>query len=275
MLQSLRLFSAIASAFIDLTIKNQEHGAFFEPNLSSENYLYLSQTNPFNNFFMWSKAPNVQPSVLKIEYWSRGAWKPMADIIDATSVNEVTLAKSGVIYFSPDPADQWDEIEDSTKIEELKKAKIYNSYWLRISTDNEIGSECQLKEVSYCFANSNDIDGIDSEVKQYMDNIEDGKTDWTKELIIASKEVVKDLKRHNVIKDRGQLLYIEDVSTATIYRALMIIYNHLGRSFLDKMAIAQKSYEKSLSFRSFTIDKNKNARVDEYEQGQRQNRLIR
>lgn len=275
MLQSLRLFKASPGVFIDQTTVNQENDLGFLPEISLTNYLYLAQPNPFNNIFIWNKVPNDVAANLKVEYWDGTNWRMMVDLLDETSVAGKTMARSGLVIFSPDPDHDWAIVDKSEKIAELNTVKIYDSYWLRISSSAAVNVLTELKEVSYCFAKSDLIDDLDLEVKQYQDEFEATKTEWIKELVMASKMVVMDLKRNNIVSNQGQLLKIEDVSLATAYRALMIIYRHLGRSFLDKMASAQKDYDKAMSFKSFVVDKNKNARVDYEEKEQRQNRLIR
>lgn len=275
MLQSLRLFKDKSGIFTDVSIENQEYGSTLLPELSATDFLYVAQPFPFNNFFNWIKTPNSTSCKLKIEYWDGVSWRMMADTLDETSVGGKALARSGSVIFSPDPLHLWSCIDDSSKITEINSVRIYNSYWIRISTDNALDPLCALNELSYCFASSGKINDFDIEVETYIDEFEAGKTDWTKEMIMASKEVVKDLKRFGIVANRGQILDIDDVSTATVYKALMIIYRHLGKSFSEKLLSAQKEYERAMSFKSFTVDKNKNAIIDVEEKNPRQNRLVR
>lgn len=275
MLQSLRLFKDNTGIFSDVSIENQEYGSTLKPELSTTDYIYIAQPFPFNNFFNWVKTPNASACKLKIEYWDGVSWRMMADTLDETSVGGKALARSGSVIFSPDPKYLWSCIDDSTKIAELNTVNIYNSYWIRVSTDAALDALCELNELSYCFASSSKINDFDLEVETYIDEFETGKTDWIKEMILASKEVVKDLKRFGIVANRGQILDIDDVSTATIYKALTIIYRHLGKSFSEKLLATQKDYDRAMSFKSFTVDKNKNAVIDVEEKNPRQNRLIR
>ncbi len=275
MLQSLRLFKSIGGVLSDLSIENQEKGSYFLPELSSTNYLYIAQPHPFNNFHVWKKVANDSVAKIKVEYWDGTIWRSMVDVIDVTSIGGKTLARSGVVIFTPDPDKQWEAIDKSEKVSELSTLKIYDSYWLRVSTDNPINVNSSIEELSFCFAKSDSIADLDFEVEQYKEAFYEGKTDWTEELMLASKIVIDDLKKHNVIKDRGQLIKIEELALPTSYRALMVIYKHLGKSFLDKLSDTRKDYDRSLSFGNFTVDKNKNANIDEEEKNQRQNRLIR
>lgn len=275
MLQSLRLFKSKGGVLSDLSIQNQEKNSSFFSELSPTNYLYVSQPHPFNNFHVWNKVPNDVASKIQVEYWDGTSWRMVVDIIDVTSQGGKTLSRSGVVIFTPDPDKQWQAIDKSDEIAELSTLKIYDSYWLRVSTDNAINVASEIEELSFCFATSDLIPDLDFEVEQYKASFYEGKSDWTEELMTASKMVIDDLKKHNVIRERGQLLKIEELALPTVYRALMIIYKHIGRSFLEKLNDTRKDYERSLAFGNFTLDKNKNASVDPEEKSQKQNRIIR
>jgi hypothetical protein len=81
--------------------------------------------------------------------------------------------------------------------------------------------------------------------------------------MLASEHVVIDFKGRDLIKHPGQILRFEDVSLATAYLTLSIIYNKLGPGFDSQKTNALAQYDKLTQIRRFTFGNDARADVGE------------
>jgi len=259
--QWLRLIKSDNGVLTDISLANQNEASTCLMDLTvDEDYIYIGQQYPFNNFYIKSGIANDVASTMSIEYFTGSDWQNAVDILDATSVNGVSLAQSGVVQFSPDYHHRWSYVPDTSDTSisptELRTLTIYNLYWIRIKWSATLNALTAIKKFTYCFSSHQQIDNRDSTINSYLTAFKAGKTSWEDEIITASMDVVLELKRKNLIVHEGQVLRFDDVSNATDWRTLINIYRDLGGDYKEKYDDALKEYSNALDVRRFSFDVN-------------------
>ena len=275
----LRVFKEAGGVFTDLSLDNQEEAKTLTPALGSSDYLYIGQYFPFNNlFFHIGDVANATSSSITIQYWDGTAWRSAVDILDATASSGVPLARSGVVQFSPDRDYGWQKVNDTTDSNapsELSTLTIYELYWIRVKFNSGMTAGTEIKEVSYAFTDTQELNNIDIEINSFYDSFASGKTDWIVEIITASKMLIVDLKRQGLVYNKGQVLRFDDVFLACTYKTLELIYMNLGPSYSDKRSDIRNLYIEALNIKRFTIDKDSDGYVDRNEINNSIKRLVR
>jgi hypothetical protein len=221
--------------------------------------LYIGQHFPFNNLFFEVNTANSNSADLVFHTWDGSAFNLVDDQLDETKSSGATLARDGVVQFSPDADEFWDQIEDTSDSDgptELQSLSLYNLYWLRVSASDVLSAGTVLDKIAYRFANTQQLDQLDPDLSQYLTSWTSGKTDWNEQLIVASDMVVSDLKRMNKIKHPGNILRIDEISWATAYKTLSMIYTMLGPDFTFRKEQADKEYKRLINMNLFTFDSN-------------------
>jgi hypothetical protein len=250
----LRLLKKVGTVS-DISLDNQDDSVILQSNFSTNDYLYIGQLYPFNNFYYWLKVANSNSAKMKIEYWSNNGWIEAIDLLDGTNA----FAKSGLVQFSPNKDSVWTYIEDTLNHTgfDLNTKSIYNQYWIRISFDTNLSALTTFNKIGYAFTSTQQLNKLDVEINSFYASFENGKSDWIKEILTASELLILDLKTRNVLVSREQILKIEDVSILTDLKALELIYSNLGKAYDDKRERIIKDYEFLIkSFNNFTVDKN-------------------
>lgn len=276
--QWIRVFYSNNGVLTDYSLAAQDTDAIPFPIVAAEDYLYIAQYFPFNNFYLELNTVNSLASVMTVQYWYGKEWVNAVDLIDATKVNGVSLAKGGVVQFSPSRRYKWQEIVD-TKEEQgslLTSLEIYNNYWLRVKFSSDLSLTTALESVGYKFTNDDMLSAIDSEINNYLlawGGV--GKLDWNEQIVLASQYLIYDLKSKGLIIHPGNILRFDDVSLACAHRALMIIYAQLGESFLGKYNYSLGMYNELMSIKRFNFDVDLDGRLDKQEISNSVGKLIR
>lgn len=264
--QYLRVIHSDNSVLKDWSLRNQEEGQTLPFALvTTEDYVYLGQHYPFNNFFMQLSVANDVAASLGIQYWDAVAWRDAVDILDGTADNNgVPLAKSGIVQFSPDPQYRWFITSDTKRGKfppELETLNIYNVYWLRIKYSATLKATTALKRIAFAFSRHQQIDSYDAKINQYLDSFAVGKTSWDDEIVTATFMLLRDLKKRGLAQAQGDILRLDNFSIPTDWKTLEIIYRSLGGDFKEKLLEAKEQYEKTLSLERYTFDKDEDAFV--------------
>jgi len=263
----IRVIYSNNGALQDISNKLQDAGGGFSERLTTgEDYIYIGQQMPFNNFFAWMTVLNTVSANLTLEYFDGSAWRACVDVLDGTE----GFKKSGCIQFVPDKQYEWDYIEDTSEVSdtfELKTLKIYNLYWLRVKSSATLSSGTEWKRLTYAFCMSSDLKTHMPEVDNYLEAWGgEEKTDWIPEIIAASEQMVIDLKGRGLVVHPGQILLFDDVSYGAQMKTLANIMVELGPAFDERRAERMKEYNASLSIKRFTLDVNRNARTEKFEE---------
>lgn len=261
----IRLIYSDNGTLADKSLDNQDESSTLPlAFVASEDYLYIAQSYPFNNFFYQMLVANSNTSALSVEYWTGriNGWISAVDILDGTSSGGKTLARSGVIQFSPDPAKIWMQVRDSTNETMptgLETLKVYNVYWIRIKVSANLSALTAAKRLCYAFTRSQQLDNIDITINDFLETFGIGKTDWDDQIITASLQLVNDLRRRGLIIHAGSILRFEDVTMACDYRTLILIYKNLGPGYKERLATASLDYNEAIDMRRFSFDTDENA----------------
>lgn len=271
----IRLINSNNSVLTDYSLDNQDTGTNLAFNMvAAEDYWYFAQRRPFNSFFMQVDTANATPSNLSIEYWEDASteWRSALDVIDGTTSGGATLAKSGVVQFSTDSRYDWDisgDTYEDTYPTTLAALNITNVYWIRIKVSADLDAGTLIERIVYAFTSTKNINSHDPKITNFYNSFESGKTDWNDEIISASYQVARDLKKKQIILNRGQVLELEDISIPTDYKTLENIYFSLGGDYLDKSDKMKEKYDEAISLRWITKDNSSLGRVSRMELNQK------
>lgn len=276
--QWIRLLRGTNGVLSDLSLANQDETATCLHDVTAAtDYLYLGQQFPFNNFYYKMAVANALASTLSIEYWTGSAWVSAVDVLDGTRPSAATLARSGMIQFSPNQRDRWQIVYDSSEVNvapaELNSVTIYNMYWIRIKFSANLTPTAASKKICYCFSTHQQIAHRDSTLNTYLASF--GVTTWEDHIINASIDVIQELKKRNLITNSGQVLRLDDVTIATDWKTVMSIYFDLGGDYLPKLTAATRMFDNALDLKTANFDKNNNAVVDISEKDSSQTRMSR
>jgi len=259
-----RIIHSNDGTLTDFTLAAQNADTIPIPMVAAEDFIYIGQHFPFNNFFLDVNTVNSNASQIDIQIWDGTEFQPAVDVLDETSVAGVTLARSGVIQFSPDKDEVWqftDDTSDTDGPTELLDGglKLYNLYWMRIKFSADLSAGTILNTISYRFASTQQLNVIDPDLDQYLTSWETGKTDWDEQLINGTNHVIADFKARSVVIHPGQLLRIDEFSMATAYKTLSLIYTMLGPDLEFRRDDSDKRYKQFMDIKRFTVDWNRDA----------------
>ena len=260
----IRVLYSLNGALTDVSDELQNGTGYVTPMTLNQDYIYIGQYMPFNNFFALMKVLNTTPANLTLQYFDGSTWVNVVDMIDSTK----GFTKTGVIQFTPDKSNSWEVVEDTSEVSstfELKTKKIYNLYWIRIKSSATMSLTTAIEKLTYCFCDTADLKKSFSEIDSYLPAIRPSASDWYPEIIDASEQVAIDLKGKGLISHPGQILLFDDVSYATRLKTLINICPELGEGFVERQKFFEKEYTYAMSIKRFTLDKNKSASIEQAE----------
>lgn len=264
----IRVFLGDNGTITDQSLLLNNNSGFSHSFVAAEDYLYIAQNRPFNNMFFEIDSANATPTIASVELWDGQAWQNALDELDGTASGGASMAQDGVLQFSPDRDEFWECVEDTRDEPSAfgleSDVALYDSYFLRISFSADF--TLSLKRVGYLFAQDEQLSAIDPEINNYLDSWQSGKTDWIEQIRIASEHVITDMQGRGLVVHPGNILRLSDVSLATAYRTLALIYNKFGEGFEFQKNEAMKSYNMFMSKKRWILDTNNNAEVDRGEQ---------
>lgn len=242
---------------IDYTLAAQNSDTIPFELINAEDYVYVGQHFPFNSFFFDVNTANSNAASIEVQVWDGEQWISAVDILDETKVAGVPLARSGSVIFAPDRDEDWNftlDTEDTDAPPQLSTLRIYNMYWMRFRYSADLSAGTILNKIAYRFATTEMLASINPDINQYLTSWESGKANWDEQLINASEFVAMDMKNRGLILHKGQVLRMGEVSLATAYRALMLIYVGLGPDFEFKLNDAKENYKELSRFKRMTLD---------------------
>jgi len=246
--------------------------------VAAEDYLYVGQYFTFGNLFFNIDTANSNSSALSIDYWTGNKWVSAVDVLDGTSSSGVSIAQSGVVQWSTDKDESgWQRVSDPTDEETalgFTSLKIYDLYWIRISFSADFSASTDLLQIGYKFCTDADVSVLAPDINDYLTTW--GVSDWTLQILEASKQVVADLKARNIIGHSGQLIRFDDINIPTAYKTLAIIYDGLGgQDFREMRNEMEVKYRELIGKAPIIVDDNKDLRQNSGETGLDHGRVYR
>jgi hypothetical protein len=237
---------------------NAQNGQGFSAVLTlNEDYVYFGQTFPFNNLYFKIGTANSTTATIGVQYWSATGWYDAVNVLDSTSTGGKTLAQNGVIMWTPDDDYGFTQVADTTDSNapaQLNGITIYNMYWVRMKASATLSGTTSVNKVTYAFTNDSAITALDPDINEYLTNWSAGKTNWVDQIIIASNNVIVDLKGKGLISNPAQILKFDELYLAVAYKTLAIIYNGLGDKFIQKRDYANAQYNAIINTVGLTVD---------------------
>ena len=217
-----------------------------------------------------------------VSYWDGTDFEPMVDLIDETAVSGVTLAQSGYMTWTTNKNQGWAkedtvDTDGSEQITGMGSATVYDMYCLKITFSASLSATTALNWVGPKFCEDADLEGEHPLFGRstFKPNYESGKTSWEKEIILASRLIVKDIIKKQSITSGDQLLERRWLLDACVSKCAEIIYNSLGDDYTDDRDNARLEYKHRVSLPNYKADLNKNARLEASEKGVRTGGIYR
>lgn len=275
----LRLIYSDNGTLTDRTkeIESYNQDSFSFDYVSGEDVIYIGSKFPINNlYFAFGDTVNAINANMKVEQWYDTSFKEVVDLIDRTE----SFKQDGHITFQVNKDYAWyrsDTNYAGETVTGLETLDLYDHYWLKITFDQDLTASIDLRHIGYKFCNDTDIK---SRVPwllttQLLEKFETGKSDWIDQEILASNDIVKDLKYRDIIKTKGQLLDWNDLTAACVYRTAVIILDNFGESYRDDRNEMEAKYQSYIKKSFPKVDEDFDGREDRDEIGFKKRYLIR
>lgn len=228
------------------------------PVVYDQDKIYLGSDAAFNSRYFMLDVKNVVPSVVSVEIWTGSAWVPAVDVIDDTSVNGASFGRSGVLQWTKDKNKSWSRVADSNSITGLYGTAVYNMYWARLTFSATLTPATSLKYVGQRFSNDNQLAGYypDLTRQSVLSAFKSGKTDWEEQQVLASEELILELRQRNLLFSGSQILDWQKYSLAATYKCAAIIMGGFGDDWADRRDNAESKFIDNLEKAGAGIDRN-------------------
>lgn len=255
------------------TSVNNYHGGTDVVYLEVGDYLYIGQVSPFNHLYFNVSVVNTETSVLSAQLWDGDGWEDVAEIVDETE----GFSASGYITWTPDKESSWIRDDTNEMDSPLTTVKIYDRYWMRLTTDVAFSNTTALSWTGNLFCSEQELfaEYPSFSRSSYLGAWESGKTTWEEQRVTVSSMVSDDLVSKNIINNSGQVIERYQLRDAAVAKAAIIIFAALGDDYIDDYEKAVKEYNKRINKDIFRVDENNNGRISPQENLIRQGRLTR
>lgn len=247
----------------DLDISEELNNFRSEPvdfDLETSDYFYVAQEMPFNHLYFLVDTVNEMPAALSVDVWYANQWQPVVDLADRTR----GLTRSGRVSFSTSWRLGWDWEDRAERITGLTGVEIYDMFWARLSWDANLSEDTKIKYVGQKFCSDADLEGIYPDMRHA--NVKTmfggaGKTTWETETLVATQDIIDELKRRGIIQAKGQVLDWTVFRTACIHRTAYIIYHGLGTAYTERRNQAAEEYKQAMNIKNFRVDRTQDAKL--------------
>ena len=261
---------------IDRSVEVEDYhsGSIVMDYTTSTDAVYVGSELPFNSLFFDVASANAVSAAPTISYWDGSQWRTMVEVLDETSLGGVSLAQSGHVTWVTDKNYGWlneDTVNSNgtERITGLGNATVYDLFWLKITFDATLTNTTEINFIGPKFCEDADVTGEHTmlSVSAFKSNYESGKTNWEREIILASRLLVEDLIDKAAIISGDQLLQRRKLRDACVSKVAELVYSNLGDDYQNDAQKARAEYSKRLNKKNYGADKNSNARLDKREMG--------
>ena len=240
------------------------------PMVAGEDYLYFGGVLPFNHrFFAFDTPASVVSATTQceIEIWNGTSWVSVVDIIDQTSVSDITMKQDGIISWTTDREEAWICVLDAKDdIPEFASStfNVYNHYWARLSFTDDLGPTTALKFVGQKFSDDTDLGTWypDLVLSNVLTAWESGKTNWDEQHVEAAKQIATDLMQRQSVVSANQILNFDRFREASVHYVASMAYRGFGDDYKDNYSRALADYKSLIGQAVLDIDKNQTARIE-------------
>lgn len=225
---------------------------------SAGNYIYIGSSAPFTN--LWVEMSTVAASSAgnpTVQMWFGQAWENAVDIIDQTS----GMTASGRISWATDRLKGWNYEQESVTVG-LTGTAVYNRYWARISWAS--GFTAGIAFIGQKFSSDTILQSLHPDLlqTQILNGYKTGKTNWDEQHFMAAEAIIRDLRKRNMAKHRGQILDWSVFEEASAHKVAEIVYLACGSAYKDHADSAKKRYESEMASRLLCLDETMDGHVD-------------
>lgn len=243
--------------------------------------IYIGSDLPFNHRYFKISVPNAVASVVSVDIWDGSQWQSAVDVIDMTQATAGTaLSQSGIIAWSVDRNHVWGK-RDTTELmtgSGLETLKIYQMYWVRLTLSADLTGTTALRYVGHKFSSDNDLGGYYPDLNRaaVMAAFQSGKTAWDEQHVLAAEEIIRDLRKKNIIWNRNQIFGWEEFTDAAVHKVAEIVFTAFGKDYESRKENARDNYEDALDkVVQSAIDKNADGVLSQEEKIPTHGRLLR
>jgi hypothetical protein len=260
-----------------IVLNNYKSGTGSVTVVAAQDGLYIGSTLPFNSRYFDVSTANTNSSAVTVSLWDgNSTWNAAVDVRDNTLSSGASLGQSGAITWALDRDKSWG-LEDSTEdIPVLSSLKLYDLYWARFTWSADFSASTALKYVGFKFSEDEDLDVEYPELtlSETKTAFQAGKTDWDDQHFRAGEEVIRWLTHKRVMEDPNQILDAERFRGASSHYVAFVAFRAFGDDYKDNRDQAIKDFGIAMKQGLYSIDMNKNTRLDDKEKI-RSMRLIR
>jgi hypothetical protein len=244
------------------TTVNDFRAANYGLSYQTGRHLYIGVVLPLNNIWFEIATPSEVTGVtVTPEIWWGNAWHPAVDVIDQTD----GLRQSGRIQWNTNRSKSWDFEQTTKDVSGLAGFDIYWKYWLRLSWSSNltasiryIGQKYSNDATLYSFYP--DLNNNDMKL-----SFAPGKTTWDEQHFMAAEHIEMDLRRKDIIKNRGQIMDWHLLQNAACHKVASIVYTAFGEPYLDQLTRARADYADALNVKYFDVDLSGNGSLEPVE----------
>ena len=236
----------------------------------AEDALYIGSYLPFNHKFFELSELNANNAKLIFEIWWSHDWTVAFDILDDTSVSNVSLAKSGIVRWQTDDEKGWDREEHSYDVTGLENSNIYWRYWSRVRFEDPAETSLTsitLNYIGHKFADDTDLyvfyPDLDNQILR--DRFKTGATTWDQQHFAAADLIARMLRAKNILTTRDQILNSELFQIIAVHKTAEIIYGGMGTAYFDDKQEAARQFQRAFNMQIRDIDYDGNAILSDTE----------
>lgn len=247
-------------------------------------HVYIGSDLPFNHRYFRIDPDNANDveSIVAVDIYDGFDWEPAVDVLDQTQEagNGVPFSQNGIISWQTDRNKVWGKQASTELMKDsgLETLKIYNLYWVRLTFSAGLKNTTTLKYVGHKFSNDSDLGGYYPDLNRVnvMASFKAGKADWEEQCILAAEEIVRDLRKKNVIWNANQIFGWDEFADASVHKVAEIVYTAFGKDYSERREDARENYGDALDkVVDVAIDKNEDGRLSTEEKRPNFGRLIR
>lgn len=267
---------------LSAVLNNIFSGSSVIPFVADEDKIYIGSDLPFNHRYFKVDVVNDQASAVSVHIWDGSEWVAAVDVIDQTidSTGAISLSKSGIISWVTDRNQSWSK-EDTTENMDgsgLETLKIYKMYWVRLSFSANLKTSTAIKYVGHKFSTDEEFSGYYPDLGRtnVKASFQTGKTNWDEQAVLAAEEIIRDLRKKDLIHSGSQIFGWEEFSDCSCHKTAEIVYRAFGADYEDRREAAFDDYVNALDKVQFnSLDKDADGRVEDYEKCHPGGRLVR
>lgn len=228
----------------------------------AEDALYLGSDMPFNHRFFLISAVNAQAGALSVAVWDGEQFTACEDVQDFTQgTNGVPFSQSGIVRWALPQNVGWGAVYDSSEISELSTVKAKANYWVKITFSAAFSFTA--KYVGFAFARDLDLSvyykDLTTDRARTAYNNGTSMTNWESVHCVAAEEIIRDLRRKEIVWSPNQILSPEIFTDAACHKLAEIVYSSFGNE--ERTEFAQAKYREAMAKMVFDVDKDGDGRL--------------